>query len=297
MAADVCLRALRRSVEASDRRRSTPSAALLCEVELAPEGLSSRHNGMIEGTSTRFWRARQACRTTRRETVRSSGRDAERRDLAAESMRERTLAGVSGRGAAVAGRPPVAHEPVEQGACSRNIIQSSASTDTFRTTLCSSRPAASRSSPDGSRDGLVDAIGARARAEAVSDDCRAIAGSAVVDAILEVVSLDAAGARAFLELIPKFYRYHGHSEPQPLAAETLLRLTNSTGAASRKDRLRPGRPPSIARRARTTLLTLLFLRRAGAASGYRLHEVMLAEGAWAVIEVLQHLKQRGLWTA
>ena len=48
------------------------------------------------------------------------------------------------------------------------------------------------------RDGLVDAIVACAATRRTSGPyCRAIAGSAVVDAILEVVSLDAAGARAW----------------------------------------------------------------------------------------------------
>ena len=130
-------------------------------------------------------------------------------------------------------------------------------------------------------------------------------------------SLDAAGARAYLELIPNRLEatrihsgftepYHGHSEPQPLAAETLLRLIDWGGFAN-GDRLRPVIAPLV-RLLRTTcqddarpgpdtydarsFSCGVLVRLAGAK--YRLHEVILAEGGVsAVIEVLQHLKLPG----
>ena len=53
------------AVRGPDPRRSTQAiAALLCEVELAPEGLSSSENGMIEGLSTARPCARSWPRTT-----------------------------------------------------------------------------------------------------------------------------------------------------------------------------------------------------------------------------------------
>ena len=375
MAADVhvaLVRALRRSVEASDPRAplyAQAIAALLCEVELAPEGLSSSENGMIEGTVDRaavraFVAAHDKRKNDLSDQLVEAGlmevvdRAAATRGDATSRLRESMfwlLERLNFLSPTVMARVPPSlvdrllalmdetrPDPNKEHAMFAldNIIQSHYK----RFDEHFSDDAPQYALPPGTLDVLVSPRGLaifaglirRGSCEMVSSMlsvlalepgagdtpypgpyCRAIAGSAVVDAILEVVALDAAGARAFLELIPNRLKatrihsgftepYHGHSEPQPLAAETLLRLIDWGGFAN-GDRLRPVIAPLV-RLLRTTcqddarpgpdtydarsFSCGVLVRLAGAK--YRLHEVILAEGGVsAVIEVLQHLKLPG----